>query len=844
MTQMIPSSLAQGDIMRELEGFGPSELRKKLELEVSAIKSASETDPLHDPIMTELMKIQGRSLPIIPGGSPPETPDFLIEQLSLRLRELLELVLDPAIPDDARMLHEQALKELISKEPTIEKGEKSYPNDYLSRILIDNYSLFLKISTQYFNLSLASLVTRYLVSLVYSLECWEIYHLLHVVPNLEYILKLLEFDISCTSFGHIVRPPENFLNFNLRQGLQYPFPFPFYNFSYHSIDPKASTKKMDRITIKPYIDLRLDKLELKAPSKTKARKLSATPAKPTEAELAYLSDSDSSANSEDFRKWKILYLFVEMTPEKIQHDFDLCFVTPTQRAYEEEDYDSDRAKLIEAKEQETIDASMPELPVTPSVFQKAFTKAHDTGLVKHTFLHQCKLMDPESHKTCLKVFYGKNELHRHQEFVHATKKRMYRCAYCPKEDADEKNKVYPRYDSLARHIRRKHGIVGSENKLAVLLARRVAESEDIFGKLPALPYEYAETVPELVPGPLASITDTTGILIKENRFKSEGNIVDSHPKEYREMLAKSELHKKARTALASNEPQKRTRKSVGGGSLEHQEVPYNEFKCPTLLSSVNAAGPLNARGPADASDLVSAAAHQSAASERPAPGRPALGSPAVDRPDLRHPAPVRTALGGPEAERPAAERPAAERPAAERPAAERPREKLAAERLAPLERKTVDPAPGMQQASAPWLRDSASVFEYRGPQKQRAGLEISPSTRVPDVAQYPQQLHSYGAYASNFTQPMYTAPDGNLVYGHGPGVRLPSQTTAAQYPYMHQMYAAQYAGEYQAAALAQQAPNEGSRNPAASPQESMQSMHQGAAQQYAKKEDPRHDNLR
>lgn len=95
---------------------------------------------------------------------------------------------------------------------------------------------------------------------------------------------------------------------------------------------------------------------------------------------------------------------------------------------------------------------------------------------KSSVIHQCHLTDPTTLRRCLKIFYGKNELLRHQEFVHATKKKIYKCVYCAKSGS--KVQSYPRHDSLARHIRRKHGVTGKENKMAVNYAKENVEVID------------------------------------------------------------------------------------------------------------------------------------------------------------------------------------------------------------------------------------------------------------------------------------------------------------------------------------------------------------------------------
>ena len=100
----------------------------------------------------------------------------------------------------------------------------------------------------------------------------------------------------------------------------------------------------------------------------------------------------------------------------------------------------------------------------------------DPSRKKSSVIHQCHLTDPSTLRRCLKIFYGKNELLRHQEFVHATKKKIYKCVYCAKSGS--KVQSYPRHDSLARHIRRKHGVTGKENKMAVNYAKENVEVID------------------------------------------------------------------------------------------------------------------------------------------------------------------------------------------------------------------------------------------------------------------------------------------------------------------------------------------------------------------------------
>lgn len=233
------------------------ELKKSLDKKVHKIVSAKKTQLEYDEIMPELLKMEGRSLPVTSGIRRLDPRGRRCVHYSLRLLEILEVILEPLVEEVQKASHETALRNMITSDPKVTQSPKEYPNDYLSRILLDNYQHLLKLSTLYFNLSLSTLVTRFLVNLVYNLECWEIYHLLQAMPEFEYFLKLIGFEIVTTPFGHIVKPPENYLGFNLRQGLQYTFPFPFYNYSYHSTRPEARIEKYRKIHIEPYLDISL-----------------------------------------------------------------------------------------------------------------------------------------------------------------------------------------------------------------------------------------------------------------------------------------------------------------------------------------------------------------------------------------------------------------------------------------------------------------------------------------------------------------------------------------------------------------------------------------------------------
>lgn len=697
-----------------------------------------------DSLVRELMKIR------------PHKPLFTIlsqynsesiTQYSSKLLELLYLLLkEKQLDDSIRIELENSLTNLISFIPWVhpDSTEKlkidndvsfknrqsipqpkhmpgdtspTYPNGYLSKILIDNFDALTEFSSSYFNLTLSTMVTKYIVELIYQLYYWEVVHLVHINPKISDFLELIGFELTQTTFGPIIKPPANYLNDNLLQGLQYPFPYPFYNYSYHSFDTKVEQKKFDRVNIKPYLDITLKNVD---GSLKKRRKSSAKHSFSEEAittgvrHLEGMSDSwlrenennqlgatrasgslfagpgdskhaMSRSSSEAGRAWKSNqderkpshklvdqdleshppqltglkasppastpavqygpffplqspflrnhlqhglspvpyqhYSFQSLPPPTSQspqqphqsHQFSnspllpigsrnpslaqstksneasptlsqqeqrkefpnitpisnypssqsnilpsiskltdqlerglserllylgllpgasfqstgLGITTPIQSLSQQLPRYSPRLGVAQQNElhpeikyntpheehKETI--SHPPTPVgearsqpPPAPPQLGKLRADHSDpepslseknkrFPRHGVIHQCHLIDPSTNAKCLKIFYGKNELLRHQEFVHATKKRIYKCLYCERSGA--RVQQYPRHDSLARHIRRKHGITGRENKMAVNYAK---ENVIIVDDAEAINIQYAPEEPlnKLQPG--------------------------------------------------------------------------------------------------------------------------------------------------------------------------------------------------------------------------------------------------------------------------------------------------------------------------------------------------------
>ncbi|OBA21925.1 hypothetical protein METBIDRAFT_77466 [Metschnikowia bicuspidata var. bicuspidata NRRL YB-4993] len=80
--------------------------------------------------------------------------------------------------------------------------------------------------------------------------------------------------------------------------------------------------------------------------------------------------------------------------------------------------------------------------------------------------HQCDLVNPSSGKVCNRKFSRPYDLIRHQETIHASEKKIYRCVICEGRanggPGNGKQKTFSRNDALSRHIKVKHGLAGQE----------------------------------------------------------------------------------------------------------------------------------------------------------------------------------------------------------------------------------------------------------------------------------------------------------------------------------------------------------------------------------------------
>lgn len=80
--------------------------------------------------------------------------------------------------------------------------------------------------------------------------------------------------------------------------------------------------------------------------------------------------------------------------------------------------------------------------------------------------HHCELVNPSTGHPCNKQFSRPYDLIRHQETIHASKKKIFRCVICEGRlnggPGNGKLKTFSRGDALSRHIKVKHGLGGQE----------------------------------------------------------------------------------------------------------------------------------------------------------------------------------------------------------------------------------------------------------------------------------------------------------------------------------------------------------------------------------------------
>lgn len=86
--------------------------------------------------------------------------------------------------------------------------------------------------------------------------------------------------------------------------------------------------------------------------------------------------------------------------------------------------------------------------------------------------HFCMAINPVTKEPCMKKFSRPYDLIRHQNTIHASKKKIFRCLICIQELGSEGyQRTFSRNDALSRHVKVKHNLQGSEAQRVIQYAK-------------------------------------------------------------------------------------------------------------------------------------------------------------------------------------------------------------------------------------------------------------------------------------------------------------------------------------------------------------------------------------
>ncbi|KAI5960333.1 RPN4 [Candida pseudojiufengensis] len=103
--------------------------------------------------------------------------------------------------------------------------------------------------------------------------------------------------------------------------------------------------------------------------------------------------------------------------------------------------------------------------------------------------HRCSLISPTTGLICNKQFSRPYDLIRHQNTIHASMKKIFRCVICEGRykggKGNGKEKTFSRGDALSRHIKIKHELVGEEALELINDAKRNVEYHPVHNVKPS-----------------------------------------------------------------------------------------------------------------------------------------------------------------------------------------------------------------------------------------------------------------------------------------------------------------------------------------------------------------------
>lgn len=363
--------------------------------------------------------------------------------------KIISLLHDDKLSHEQFHILETKLFQLMEQLPNY-----SDPSEYIHsqlHVLVErNFDVFIKVSTGSKHVELATRTTRFLTSVMMSLNYWEIYNLLAWKPAMYHFLMVIQFDLN-----------DCYTKFLREYG-------------------KYTSRKQQKAE-----EAEIRQREARRSRSTRTKRLYLDDASST-----YLSDEDSTGYSEvsndhdkfvseaiagnpkTKRKSRVdtkltAHRIIKKTNAQAAAAAAAAASASASASTSRFDTSADAAYMDDTGHEGSSQHSL----MSPSNKSSNKSSNYDPDVV-----HECQLPSAdEPNKMCLRRFSRKYELIRHQETVHSKKKKLFKCYVCVKQNPSIGPRIFTRHDTLAKHIRVNHKISGKEAKAEVAYSKKHAE---------------------------------------------------------------------------------------------------------------------------------------------------------------------------------------------------------------------------------------------------------------------------------------------------------------------------------------------------------------------------------
>ncbi|KAF8002911.1 hypothetical protein HF325_002156 [Metschnikowia pulcherrima] len=186
------------------------------------------------------------------------------------------------------------------------------------------------------------------------------------------------------------------------------------------------------------------------------------------------SDDDNCFQDEDFEDYGMGYGLPQILPDSDNSTSYMKVIPELESAPADDDMEVS-ANDLKSDMQEPVRSISYDSQSSHSQLDGSHLGPHNSHYSHHKTAaeilatnpeHQCELVNPLNGKPCNRKFSRPYDLIRHQETIHASEKKIYRCVICEGRanggPGNGKLKTFSRNDALSRHIKVKHGLAGQE----------------------------------------------------------------------------------------------------------------------------------------------------------------------------------------------------------------------------------------------------------------------------------------------------------------------------------------------------------------------------------------------